>query len=71
MCVHKARPSAPTVDYTYAASAQGKAQDNTTNAAVMMNQQRVRRHYGLDSTITGAGVGSSGIGVGTKTGLGM
>jgi hypothetical protein len=36
----------------------------------MMNQQRIRRNYGVDSTMTGAG-GASGLGVGTKSSLGM
>lgn len=55
---------------TQAASAQGAGAQNVTQAAVMANRQRVRRNYGVDSTMTGAG-GASGLGVGTKSSLGM
>lgn len=55
---------------TQAASAQNAGAQNVTQAAVMMNQQRIRRNYGVDSTMTGAG-STSGLGVGTKSSLGM
>lgn len=53
-----------------AASAQSAGAQNVTQAAVMMNKQRIRRNYGVDGTMTGAG-STSGLGVGTKSSLGM
>ena len=55
---------------TQAASAQSAGTRDVTQAAVMMNQQRIRRNYGVDSTMTGAG-STFGLGVGTKSSLGM
>lgn len=57
---------------TKATSAQGAGASNVTQAAVMMNNQRLRRHLSVKETMTGAGVnGGSGLGIGSKTGLGM
>lgn len=70
MCVHK--PSGPSAaelaaQRTLAASAQGNIQDVSASAQ-MMNAQRLRRHFGLSSTVTGAG---SSLGIGSKESLGM
>lgn len=55
-----------------AASAQGVMQNVAPAvAAQVANMRRVRR-YGIDNTVTGAGVeASSGLGVGVKRSLGM
>ena len=69
---NKAEQERISAQNTAAASAQGSTQNvSAVESAVMMNNQRMRRRIGADSTITGAGEGYSGLGVGTKTGLGM
>ena len=58
---------------TLAASAQGAAQ-NVAQSAVIANNQRIRRHFGIDNTMTGAGAEAatnSGLGVGVKSSLGL
>ncbi len=55
---------------TQAASAQSAGAQDVTQAAGVMNLRRIRRNYGVDGTMTGAG-GVSGLGVGTKSSLGM
>jgi hypothetical protein len=69
-------PSGPSAAEIAAQRARATSAQNagaqSVAAAGMMNKQRMRRHLGMDGTMTGAGADyTPGLGVGNKTGLGL